>query len=315
MQRQESAFAAKSAASVEIIINAHSGWTDQEELRNKLESLFGASNLDARIRLARDGRELDELARRAVAGESHTIVAGGGDGTVSTIANAIVGTGKTLGILPLGTLNHFARDLHIPIELEEAARTVILGHTKQVDIGEVNGHFFINNTSLGLYPNIVRERQKNQRLGFGKWPAFVWAAITVLRRYPFLDVKLSVEGKEIAGRTPFVFIGNNEYQMERFHIGARNCLDGGRLSLYMTHRSGRLGLVWMAWRALFGGLRRDRDFTALCSREIWVETQRKVLRVAMDGEVRALEPPLHYRVHPRELRVLVPEETDKIFSL
>jgi diacylglycerol kinase family enzyme len=209
----------------------------------------------------------------------------------------------------LGTLNHFAKDLHIPLDLEAAAQTIIAGHTMRVDMGEVNGHLFLNNSSLGLYPSIVRERQKRQRLGFGKWPAFIWAALSVLRRYPFLNVKLSVDGNELNSRTPFVFIGNNEYQMESFNIGARACLDRGRLSLYMTTDIGRLGLIRLALRALFGGLRHEKDFIALCSKELWIQTRRKRLRVAMDGEVAVLGPALHYRVKPLALRVHVPAET------
>jgi len=115
-----------------------------------------------------------------------------------------------------------------------AAQTIVEGYAINVDVGEVNRRIFLNNSSLGLYPTIVREREKQQRLGAGKWPAFVWAAVAALRRYPFLDVRLSADGKEFSRRTPFVFVGNNEYLMERLTIGMRECLDKGQLSLYMA---------------------------------------------------------------------------------
>ncbi|MGB8507422.1 MAG: diacylglycerol kinase family protein, partial [Pyrinomonadaceae bacterium] len=218
-----------------------------------------------------------------------------------------------LGVLPLGTLNHFAKDLGIPLTLADAARNVGSGRTTRVDVGEVNGHIFINNSSLGLYPRIVRRREKlQQRLGGrgGKWPAFLWAALSVLRRYPFLNVRLSADGGEIARRTPFVFVGNNEYRMEGFQIGGRACLDAGRLSLYVTHRTGRWGLLRLALRALFGRLREAKDFDAVCAVEIFVETHRpKHIPVAIDGEVMALTTPLHYRVRPGALRVIVPVAT------
>jgi diacylglycerol kinase family enzyme len=203
-------------------------------------------------------------------------------------------------------MNHFAKDLHIPLQLGAAVKTIIAGHVTNVDLGEVNGHVFVNNSSLGLYPSIVREREKQQRLGWGKWPAYVWAAIAVLRRYPFLSIRLDADGKEFASRTPFVFIGNNEYEMETLNIGGRACLDAGELSLYVTNRTGRLGLVRLAWRALFGGLRQEKDFLAMCTKEIWIETRHKRLRVALDGEVTVMQPPLHYRVLPGKLRVLAP---------
>jgi diacylglycerol kinase family enzyme len=157
-----------------------------------------------------------------------------------------------------------------------------------------------------LYPIIVREREKQQRLGSGKWPAFIWAAITALRRYPFLDVRLNVEGQQFARRTPFVFVGNNQYIMEQLNIGVRDCLDKGELSLYMTHRTGRWGLARLALRALLGHLREEKDFLAMCTREVKITTRHKRLRVARDGEVDILETPLNYRVLPGALNVIVP---------
>ena len=295
---------------VDIIINVSSGATEKEEVRRRLADVFGASRIEARISFAETGPEVVALARRATRSEAQTIVAGGGDGTISAVASTLVGTSNTLGVLPLGTLNHFARDLGIPLELEAAARTIIAGHAISIDVGEVNERIFLNNSSLGLYPSIVHHRDKQQRLGHGKWPAFVWAAFTVLRRYPFLDVRLSADGKELKSRTPFVFIGNNEYEMESFKIGARACLNAGQLSLYVSHRTGRLGLLRLALRALLRRLRGADDFVALCSSEIWIETRRRRMRVSTDGEVVVMQSPLHYRVRPGALRVIVPEHRE-----
>ena len=291
---------------LDVIINAGAGADGKDRLQDQLVELFDRSGIDARVSLARSGAEITELAKKAVQGDADTIVAGGGDGTISSVASIIIGSGKTLGVLPFGTLNHFAKDLNIPLDVEGAVETIIAGRAIEVDVGEVNGEIFLNNSSLGLYPSIVREREKQQRLGHGKWPAFVWAALSVLRRYPFLDVRLNVEGKELTLKSPFIFIGNNEYQMERLSIGGRQQLDGGKLSLYVTHRTGRLGLVRLALRALFGGLRQEKDFLALQTEEIWLGTRHRRVRVAFDGEVTVMEPPLHYQIHPRALRVLAP---------
>jgi len=297
-------------ATVEVIINAMSGVADKEEVRRQLAGIFIASGIEARISLASTGREVVKLARRAVEGEAQTIVAGGGDGTVNAVASMIVGSNKTFGVVPLGTLNHFAKDLHIPLDLEGAARTIIAGHPIKIDVGEVNERLFVNNSSLGLYPSIVRQREKVQRLGHGKWPAFLWAALTVLRRYPFLNVRLFVDSTKFATRTPFVFVGNNVYEMESFNIGTRARLDGGVLSLYVTHRTGRVGLVRLGLRALFGRLRNAEDFIALTTTELLVETRRNRVRVSTDGEVTMMETPLQYRVRPGVLSVLVPKETE-----
>lgn len=292
---------------IEVIINAGAGAEGKDRLKDQLVQLFDRGGIDARVSLARSGAEIGKLAKQAVKGNADTIVAGGGDGTISSVASIIIGSEKTLGVLPFGTLNHFAKDLGIPLDVEGAVETIIAGHAIEVDVGEANGEIFLNNSSLGLYPSIVREREKQQRLGHGKWPAFVWAAFSVLRRYPFLDVRLNVEGKELTLKSPFIFIGNNEYQMERLSIGGRQRLNGGKLSLYVTHRTGRLGLVRLALRALFGGLRQEKDFLALQTDELWLGTRHRRVRVAFDGEVIVMEPPLHYRIHPRALRVLAPD--------
>ncbi|HEY6186907.1 MAG TPA: diacylglycerol kinase family protein [Pyrinomonadaceae bacterium] len=297
-----------------IIINAASGTNDKESARERLAELFAARGLKPRITLARSGEEIVELARRAVREDSDPVVAGGGDGTINAVASQVVGTKRLLGVLPLGTLNHFAKDLKIPLDLEGAAGNILDGQAAKVDVGEVNGRIFLNNSSLGLYPSIVRHREKQQeRLGRGKWPAFIWATLTVLRRYPFMTVRLSTDEEEMVRRTPFIFVGNNEYEMESFNVGARSCLDAGHLSLYTAHRTGRLGLLRFAFRALFGGLRDEKDFDAVCTREVFVETRRSRLRVATDGEVTVMNTPLHYRVLPGALRVLVPrpEEAGK----
>jgi YegS/Rv2252/BmrU family lipid kinase len=297
--------------SVKVIINAHSGMSDKDEARRRLTEIFEAGGVDSEVSVARSGAEVARLAKQAARDSWTIVVAGGGDGTANTVASQVIGANKILGVLPLGTFNHFARDLKIPTDFELAVQAIVSGRTIKVDVGEVNGRIFLNNSSLGLYPTILREREKQQRLGSGKWPAFVWAAVTALRRYPFLDVRLNADGKEFRRRTPFVFIGNNEYLMETFNIGGRECLDKGQLSLYITNRTGRWGLVRLAVRALFGRLREDKDFLALCTKEVTIQTRHKHLKVAFDGEVDVMETPLHYRVVPGALRVIVPRNDDK----
>lgn len=291
---------------IDVIINASSGAGNSAEVRQRIAAAFHAVGADARISLAGSGSELVTFAQHAARGDAERVVGCGGDGTINAIAAAIIDSGKTLGVLPAGTMNHFAKDLKIPLDLEGAVGTIVAGRTASVDVGEVNGRVFLNNSGLGLYPRIIREREKQQRLGWGKWPAFIWAALAVLRRYPFLDVRLSVDGRDRITRTPFVFVGNNEYQMEQFRVGGRACLDAGALSVYTTRGTGRLGLIRLALGALLGGLRQDRDYVAFTTTSMWIGTRHEHLRVALDGEVVTMEPPLHYRIRPGALRILVP---------
>lgn len=287
-------------------MNASAGAADKEALAARVTDTFRSAGVDARIVLVRHGEKIGDAARRALAERPDVIVAGGGDGTMNAVAAALAGKDIAMGVLPLGTLNHFAKDLHIPLDLDEAVRNIVAGHEARVDVGEVNGRVFVNNSSLGIYPRIVRDRQQQQRMGRGKWVAFAWSVIAVLRRHSFLSVRLAAGNQERMARTPFVFIGNNEYQMEGFTMGTRACLDAGQLSVYMVRHPRRWGLLRLALRALFGRLRQAKDFEAFCVPQFLVETRHKRMSVAMDGEVSWMDMPLRYQVRPGALRVIVP---------
>ncbi len=290
------------------LINAGSGTeSDNDALIKMLGEEFAAHGVTADIKLAKSGEELIKLAGEAVKSDYETIVAGGGDGTISAVAAKVLSSGKTLGVLPLGTLNHFSRDLQIPQTLPEAVRVIVEGRTKEIDVGEVNGHIFLNNSSIGLYPRIVRKRERQQeRLGRSKWVAAFWASWMILRRHPFLDVRLELENETLRRRTPLIFIGNNEYEMAGFNIGRRASLDSGKLSLYILQRTSRWKLIVLAIRSLLGKLRQAREFEEVLIEECEIDTRRrKILLVAFDGEVTAMKAPLKYRVLAKALKVIV----------
>jgi diacylglycerol kinase family enzyme len=292
-----------------VILNSGAGASSNTiggTLRSRVTTSFEAAGIAAEIvELGSD--DLPDTVRKAVHSNSETIVAAGGDGTVSAVAAQLAGTNKTLGVLPLGTLNHFAKAAGIPIDLQAAVRTLADGRTELIDVAEVNGHVFLNNSSLGVYPRIVVHRENlQQQLNRGKWPAFAWATVLALRRYPFLHLRVCIEGRELHRKTGFLFVGNNEYDMSGFRIGARGRLNTGTLGLYLTHRTGRFGLVRLALRALFGRLNQAKDFDAFSVEEAIIESRHRRLLVATDGEVTHMQPPLHYRSRPRALRVIVP---------
>jgi len=295
------------SADVPVIINAGAGNPHVARRADALTKQFRAGGLAVDVRLASSGAELETLMRAAADEHPPLLVAAGGDGTISTAAGLLAGTQTALGVLPFGTLNHFAKDLRIPLELEAAVANIIAGNAIAVDVGEVNGRVFINNSSLGLYPDIVRDRKRQEtRLGRGKWRSLVWASLAALRRFPFLNVRIEVEGAKRVYATPLVFVGNNEYGMEGFKIGERDRIDRGHLSVYIVKREGRTGLVRLAVQALIGRLRQARDFEALATTDFVIDTRHARILVATDGEVQAMESPLRYRTRPRSLRVIVP---------
>lgn len=292
---------------VVVLINAASG-AQPAQVENVRRALADAG-ITAQIREI-PGRHLVAAADDAVSQGATTIVAAGGDGTVSAVASALAGIeGVSLGVLPTGTLNHFAKDLGIPLDLAAAARVIAGAHTRPVDVGEVKGRVFINNASIGLYPSMVRRRDEiRQRLGHGKWTAMFRAALSVLRRHPTVHMRIDVGDHCVQHRTPFLFVGNNNYVVNLFALGRRDALDRGQLCLYYTRRTGRLGLVRLAIRALLGTLKQDKDFEALCLPEVYIESGRSRLHLAIDGEVIEVSPPLLFRTRPGALRVLVPND-------
>jgi diacylglycerol kinase family enzyme len=270
----------------------------------KITEAFRSSDLEPKIIMVE--KEMTRGAAIAVRDGHRLIVAGGGDGTISSVASALVHTEAALGILPLGTFNHFARDLGIPLDVEAAVRVITAGKVAQVDVGEVNGRTFINNSSVGLYPRIVLGRQHEQRGGHTKWAAFFLATWRVLRRFPHLQIKLATGGTEIVQSTAFAFIGNNQYEIEGPKIGTRRTLNAGELFCYVAHATTRWQLLRLVLDALSGRLRRSQALDVLHGKEAWIAARRRRLRVALDGEVAMLPTPLHFRIRPGALRVIVP---------
>lgn len=258
------------------------------------------------ITLARNGEELQKGIDAAIAGAAAALVGGGGDGTINTIASALVDTGIPLGVLPLGTLNHFAKDLGIPLGLDEAAAVLLAGFTKAVDVGEVNGKFFLNNSSLGLYPRMVRLRAAHPARGWRKWIVAFWALIKTMERNPKISVSIEAEGERLVTRTPIVFIGNNEYEMSGLEAGTRASVTGATLAIYVVRGGGRPRLMRLAWRMFTGRAFRSGELDVTLVSEATISMRGSRTSVALDGEVVTLETPLEYRIRPAALRVLTP---------
>jgi diacylglycerol kinase family enzyme len=285
-----------------VVVNAGSGTLRTEEERLHLRKLLDEAGLQPEIVEVTEGNSIAAMVDRD---SSEVVVAAGGDGTMNAVAARLIGSERTLGVIPGCTLNHFAKDLGIPQDFEGAVAVLRAGVTRRVDVAELNGRPFLNNSRVGLYPQIVREREKIPRHGFRKWTAFAAAVARVLMRWPMVRVRLEVEGRAWNRRTPFVFVGNNRYVLEGLRMGSRERLDGGELCLCVARGMSRFNLARMAVRGLMGGLRTSGDLEVVCAREAWVRTRREI-EVAIDGEVMRVEAPLHYAVRPAALRVIAP---------
>ena len=296
-----------SPASIAVIVNPRGGTAmGHPRIVAELGDLFRAAGREAEIVALRDGQSPVDAARDASTRAS-IVVAAGGDGTVSSVVSGILESPAALGVLPLGTLNHFAKDLHIPSDLDQAVAVVAAGHVGQVDVGQVNDHVFVNNSSIGIYPSIVEAREALRAEGHGKWPAMAIATALVLRRYRGVTVSIDVEGRRRTWRTPFVFVGNNEYAIDGIRLGERSRLDEGKLYVYLAPRLRARQLPLLLAKALIGRARQSGEFEIVPAAELWIGLARvRRLRVAFDGEVTQMRQPLHYRSRAKALRVVVP---------
>jgi diacylglycerol kinase family enzyme len=295
-----------SVTRIAVVLNPAAGKGEAGDARDRIERLLAGPARTVTVHVIDNGPSARRAAQDAIAQGSDILVAGGGDGTLSMVAQNVVGSSRTLGVLPLGTRNHFARDLGIPLDLEAAAAVVLAGKVQSVDVGEVGGRVFLNNSSLGVYPTIVGMRTRLQRRGVAKWLAALWATLVVLRRRPFLGLRIQTVEQTLLRRTPFVLVGNNEYRMSGLQAASRDSLSTGKLAVYVMRADRRRGLLLLAWRVAFQGAGEVDELELLRVEAATVETKRERIRVALDGELVELASPLYYRARPGALRVLVP---------
>jgi diacylglycerol kinase family enzyme len=294
---------------VTVLVNRHGGSVRKQGITAaSLREIFQKAGTKADVKLI-PGEEICDAARAAVKAGTEAVVAGGGDGTIRAVASVLVGGEVPLGVLPLGTLNHFATDLEIPTDLAEAAKVIAEGEVRPLDVGEVNGEIFLNNSSIGFYPPIVQARdQEMKHSRHGKWVSMAIVTFKLLPRLSSLHLKISSGDWSVERKTEVLFIGNNEYVLSAFAHGAPDRVaDSGNLYLYLARSRSRLGLVGVALLGLVRDIKRTESVEDWRLPEFTVDVRRKrAIPVAFDGEVSMMRSPLRYRTRPRALRVILP---------
>jgi diacylglycerol kinase family enzyme len=274
-----------------------------------LKTLFGDYDLKADI-IECPGSSIKNEMQSILSKNPDVIAVSGGDGTISSAAQYLINTEIALGIIPSGTLNHFAKDAGIPLNTEAAIKTIAKMNIKRIDTAEVNGRYFINNSSIGIYPKAVKQRDRHIEFGKSKWIAMGQALFTIFKKLPMIDVKIKSDFTKVYCKTPIVFIGNNEYKTDLFHAGVRHSLTTGKLSLFYPVWTSRFSLLRYAFLGLINRLKDEKDFHTLDTEEITIETLKKEIAVALDGEVIHLQPPLKYQIHPLSLKIIVPKNQE-----
>ena len=271
-----------------------------------------ARNADLRVTVADApaGPAFTPWVRR-VAADYDIIVAAGGDGTVSSVASAVANAGKTLAIIPTGTLNHFARDLGIPADVDSAAAVIATGRERRLDVGVINDRVFINNVSIGNYPRMVHEREAIEKRGHSRTVSTTIAVAKTWWHLRKLTVVLDIDGRQEIRRSPFIVVGNGSYVLSGLSLGKREQISDGTLSLYVAPAMGRIGVLSLPFRALTGTLERHEQFETHSAKTITATLRQRRIGVGIDGEVHELDTPLEIAVRRNALRVLVPGDLDQ----
>jgi diacylglycerol kinase family enzyme len=295
-------------ARITMLINRGGGAVAADPaIADEAAKALADAGVDAHVELI-DGGNYSVRCRAIAERGDELLIVGGGDGTVSAAASALIGTETLLGILPLGTLNHFARDLGIPTDLAEAAGLIASRKERRVDVGEMNDRVFINNSAIGLYPLMVIDRDlQRKRLGRSKRLAMIVASLRTLVRFNHQRLILTVN-EEKTGRidTPLLFVGNNDYRIDLGAPGTRERLDVGELCVMVMRKKTRRGIIAASIRALLERSRADDMVRIEDVKRLRVGSHRSQLAVSLDGEVVRATPPLDYKIRKKALRVIAP---------
>jgi diacylglycerol kinase family enzyme len=295
-----------------VVLNPGSGAQDAQVKRDTLARLFEAEGRPFRFVDVRGPADLSEASQRAAReaqARDGVLVAVGGDGTINTVAQAAWKAGCVLGVLPQGTFNLFGREHGIAQDLEQAARALLRARPRPVPVGEVNGRLFLVNASLGLYPQLLQDRETfKQQFGRHRWVAVLAGLVTIFEWRRQLVLEFERDGKPFVVRTPTLFVGNNRLQLERVgmqpEVAAR--VGQGELAALVVRPIGTWRMVLLMLRGAFGRLGEAEQLDSFAFRTLSVNVlgMRK-FKLAADGEVGVMAPPLRFLL-------MVPRDEDRV---
>jgi diacylglycerol kinase family enzyme len=272
------------------------------------QEAFARAVAAADLELVPIGPDVDCVAvvRERIRQGRRLAIAAGGDGTINAVIQALVNTDAVLGVIPIGTFNHFARDLGLPLTWRDALDVVLSGTTKQIDAARVNDRFFVNNVSMGLYPELVRRREEKGR-EYPRWKARLHAFYATMQKYPHVAVTLESANHAEAVRTHILMVSNNTYDLSRIGIDApRSTLEEGRLSIYWLPHMPRVKLTSFVAHYLAGRVRTAPGFRSFRTARVKVQASTPTLSIGIDGEVATMTTPLVITTVPQSLLVKVP---------
>lgn len=307
------------AGLLSVVINPGSGEHDAQQTRDLLARVFEEAGRRFEFVPVESPAVLEEASRQAAVAAAHrggVLVAVGGDGTISTVAGAAWRAGCVLGIIPQGTFNLFGRGHGIPQNPELAARALVRGLPERVQVGEVNGRLFLVNASLGLYPQLLQDRETfKSQLGRHRWVAMLSGLVTLFVWRRQLTLEIELDGERTVLVTPTLFVGNNRLQLER--IGIEPAVAGrvgeGRLAAVATRPIGNWQMLLLVLRGAMGRLGEAEQVSSFPFRTLTVRVPgMRRLKVAADGEVGVMTPPLRFVVSANPLQLMLPQPADRV---
>jgi diacylglycerol kinase family enzyme len=297
-----------------IVSNAGSGSKDAREGRQQIEAILSAAGRPHEFILIEDPKELAAVAKRAVEAAANTggaVVVAGGDGTINSVMQAVLPTRQPFGIVPQGTFNYSSRAHGIPLETADAVKTLLTARLKPVQVGLVNERAFLVNASVGLYPELLQDREAYKRQYGRHRSVALWAGLTtLLREHRQLVVEIQTDHGHELVKTPSIFVGNNALQLEQVGLDEAEDVKRQRLAVVIVRSVDTAKMVWLAVRGMLGRLGEDdniRDFPvrSMTVRPLSVVSRRGI-KVAVDGEVIWCQPPLTFKVAPQPLMLMAP---------
>lgn len=265
-----------------------------------------------------DATQMGEVCRRAVqlaTQRGGVVVAAGGDGTINAVASAVLRSGCPFGVLPQGTFNYFGRVNGIPQDTHAAATALLGASATPVQVGEVNGRIFLVNASLGLYPQLLEDREAwKHQFGRSRFVAFLSGLSTLVRARGQLRLEMEVAGKTASLRTPTLFVGNNHLQLSRVGLeeNIAGAVNRGELAGVVLKPIRSLALLGLLARGLLGRLGDADTVDSFSFRRLTVLPRgAKRVKVAIDGEIAWMKTPLVFQVADTPLQLLVPAPADR----
>ncbi len=295
-----------------IVLNTGSGRGDAQVLQDAIRRILDEAGRRHELMPVQDPSRLAETAQTAVRRaqeQQGVVIAAGGDGTLSAVAGVVLGQGVPFGILPQGTFNYFGRSYGISQDTEAALRGFLSGHVRPAQVGMLNGRPFLVNASLGLYPQLLEDREAyKQKYGRSRLVA-LWSGLATLLRAPRqLSLVLDHAGQARSLRSPTLVVGNNKLQLE--HIGIDSAeLDQNRLIAMAARPVGTLALYGLLLRGLFSRLGEAEHVLSFAFDRLTVAVRgRRRVKVAMDGEISWMDTPLEFKVADDKLPLVVPAD-------